>query len=138
MAAATHTGDGADNLTDEIIHYCCVTVQDEEMPLVHVGVFIEKATPFLEEFLERLTVMSYPTARLRLFIHNNVGGDAPAASVPAALSDPLTRSHRWFTTSATSTGSGSATAPSSWTPSWSDLRRTCRRARPETWRRKWR
>lgn len=43
------------------------------MPLVHVGVFIEKATPFLEEFLERLTAMSYPTARLRLFIHNNVG-----------------------------------------------------------------
>ncbi|TNM93932.1 hypothetical protein fugu_002108 [Takifugu bimaculatus] len=46
--------------------------EEEEMPLVHVGVFIEKATPFLEEFLERLTVMSYPTARLRLFIHNNV------------------------------------------------------------------
>lgn len=48
-------------------------VQEEELPLVHVGVFIEKATPFLEDFLERLTLMNYPTSRLRLFIHNNVG-----------------------------------------------------------------
>ncbi|CAF89795.1 unnamed protein product, partial [Tetraodon nigroviridis] len=38
-------------------------VPDEDMPLVHVGVFIEKATPFLEEFLERLTLMNYPTAQ---------------------------------------------------------------------------
>lgn len=51
------------------------------MPLVHMGVFIEKATPFLEEFLERLTLMNYPTARIRLFIHNNVGSEADAASV---------------------------------------------------------
>lgn len=48
--------------------------QEEDLPLVHVGVFIEKATPFLEDFLERLTLMTYPTARIRLFIHNNVGG----------------------------------------------------------------
>lgn len=47
------------------------------MPLVHVGVFIEKATPFLEEFLERLTLMNYPTERIRLFIHNNVGRRQP-------------------------------------------------------------
>uniref|UniRef100_H3C613 Procollagen-lysine, 2-oxoglutarate 5-dioxygenase 3 n=1 Tax=Tetraodon nigroviridis TaxID=99883 RepID=H3C613_TETNG len=46
-------------------------VPDEDMPLVHVGVFIEKATPFLEEFLERLTLMNYPRP-VRLFIHNNV------------------------------------------------------------------
>uniref|UniRef100_A0AAZ3SAT8 PLOD1-3-like GT domain-containing protein n=1 Tax=Oncorhynchus tshawytscha TaxID=74940 RepID=A0AAZ3SAT8_ONCTS len=29
-------------------------------------------TPFLEEFLERLTTLNYPTSRIRLFIHNNV------------------------------------------------------------------
>lgn len=52
------------------------------MPLVHVGVFIEKATPFLEEFLERLTMMTYPTARIRLFIHNKVGCEADVTSVP--------------------------------------------------------
>ncbi|KAK5889734.1 hypothetical protein CesoFtcFv8_015708, partial [Champsocephalus esox] len=44
----------------------------EEMPLVHIGVFIEHPTPFMEEFLERLTTMNYPLERVRLFIHNSV------------------------------------------------------------------
>ncbi|KAJ4945105.1 hypothetical protein JOQ06_013643 [Pogonophryne albipinna] len=44
---------------------------DEEMPLVHIGVFIEHPTPFMEEFLERLTTMNYPLERVRLFIHNS-------------------------------------------------------------------
>ncbi|XP_048885133.1 multifunctional procollagen lysine hydroxylase and glycosyltransferase LH3 [Brienomyrus brachyistius] len=47
-------------------------VPDEEMPLVHVAVFIEQPTPFLSEFLHRLTTMNYPLDRIRLFIHNNV------------------------------------------------------------------
>uniref|UniRef100_A0AAY4BZ66 PLOD1-3-like GT domain-containing protein n=1 Tax=Denticeps clupeoides TaxID=299321 RepID=A0AAY4BZ66_9TELE len=47
-------------------------VPDEEMPVVHVAVFIEQPTPFLEEFLKRLTTFNYPYTRLRLFIHNNV------------------------------------------------------------------
>uniref|UniRef100_A0A7N6AJ52 procollagen-lysine 5-dioxygenase n=1 Tax=Anabas testudineus TaxID=64144 RepID=A0A7N6AJ52_ANATE len=42
------------------------------MPLVYVAVFIEHPTPFMEEFLDRLTTLNYPTARIRLFIHNNV------------------------------------------------------------------
>ncbi|XP_016405100.1 procollagen-lysine,2-oxoglutarate 5-dioxygenase 3-like [Sinocyclocheilus rhinocerous] len=46
-------------------------VSDEEMPLVHVAVFIEQPTPFLEEFLERLATLIYPHTRIRLFIHNN-------------------------------------------------------------------
>lgn len=45
---------------------------DDQLPLVHVAVFIEQPTPFLEEFLERLTSLNYPVARIRLFIHNNV------------------------------------------------------------------
>ncbi|KAL0970781.1 hypothetical protein UPYG_G00247320 [Umbra pygmaea] len=45
---------------------------DEDLPLVHVAVFIVQPTPFLEEFLERLTTFNYPTSRIRLFIHNNV------------------------------------------------------------------
>ncbi|CAL8241234.1 unnamed protein product [Merluccius merluccius] len=45
---------------------------DEGLPLVYVAVFIEQPTPFLEEFLERLTTFNYPVARIRLFIHNNV------------------------------------------------------------------
>uniref|UniRef100_A0A3B4WXU6 Procollagen-lysine, 2-oxoglutarate 5-dioxygenase 3 n=1 Tax=Seriola lalandi dorsalis TaxID=1841481 RepID=A0A3B4WXU6_SERLL len=47
-------------------------VPDEELPLVYVAVFIERATPFMDEFLHRLTTLNYPTARIRLFIHNNV------------------------------------------------------------------
>ncbi|KAK5848041.1 hypothetical protein PBY51_005696 [Eleginops maclovinus] len=45
---------------------------DQQMPLVHIGVFIEHPTPFMEEFLERLTTMNYPLERVRLFIHNSV------------------------------------------------------------------
>ncbi|XP_036403801.1 multifunctional procollagen lysine hydroxylase and glycosyltransferase LH3 [Megalops cyprinoides] len=47
-------------------------VPDEEMPIILIAVFIEQPTPFLEEFLERLTTFNYPLSRLRLFIHNNV------------------------------------------------------------------
>ncbi|CAI5669840.1 unnamed protein product [Oreochromis niloticus] len=46
--------------------------EDEQMPLVYVAVFIEHATPFMEEFLERLSTVNYPKTRIRLFIHNNV------------------------------------------------------------------
>lgn len=114
-------------------------VQDEDMPLVQVGVFIQKATPFLEEFLERLTSMNYPTSRLRLFIHNNVGCQQapPLTSGPSPLTPDLWPPCRWSTTSATSSASGSAAAPSSWTSSWWGQRRTCPRARPGTWRREW-
>uniref|UniRef100_A0A8C2ZPQ8 procollagen-lysine 5-dioxygenase n=1 Tax=Cyclopterus lumpus TaxID=8103 RepID=A0A8C2ZPQ8_CYCLU len=42
------------------------------MPLVYLAVFIEHATPFMEEFLDRLTTLNYPPAKIRLFIHNNV------------------------------------------------------------------
>ncbi|KAA0706473.1 Procollagen-lysine,2-oxoglutarate 5-dioxygenase 3 [Triplophysa tibetana] len=47
-------------------------LSEEEMPLVHIAVFIQQPTPFLQEFLERLATLNYPHTRLRLFIHNNV------------------------------------------------------------------
>ncbi|XP_061664656.1 multifunctional procollagen lysine hydroxylase and glycosyltransferase LH3 isoform X1 [Syngnathoides biaculeatus] len=47
-------------------------IDQQDMPLVHVAVFIHHATPFMEDFLERLTALNYPLARLHLFIHNNV------------------------------------------------------------------
>uniref|UniRef100_A0A8C1NH60 procollagen-lysine 5-dioxygenase n=1 Tax=Cyprinus carpio TaxID=7962 RepID=A0A8C1NH60_CYPCA len=56
-------------------HGCGICDDDlldlSEMPLVHVAVFIEQPTPFLEEFLERLATLNYPHTRIRLFIHNN-------------------------------------------------------------------
>lgn len=113
--------------------------QDEEMPLVYIGVFIEHATPFMEEFLDRLTTLNYPPARIRLFIHNNVGLIQNLhwfASVKLCghLLKPLYRSS---TMSATSRCSGSVTELCSLMPSWLDPRRTCWRARPETWQCKW-
>ncbi|XP_060750983.1 multifunctional procollagen lysine hydroxylase and glycosyltransferase LH3 [Tachysurus vachellii] len=47
-------------------------VPDKEMPQVLIAVFIEQPTPFIEEFLKRLTTINYPHTRLRLFLHNNV------------------------------------------------------------------
>lgn len=46
--------------------------QDEELPWVLVGVFVEQPTPFLPQFLQRLLDWDYPGARLRLFLHNRV------------------------------------------------------------------
>lgn len=73
------------------------------MPLVHLAIFIEHATPFMEEFLERLATLNYPHSRLRLFIHNNVshaccdpspaagsdGSAGPAGGVPRAAHPEL-------------------------------------------------
>ncbi|KAG7495864.1 procollagen-lysine,2-oxoglutarate 5-dioxygenase 3-like [Solea senegalensis] len=61
---------GCGNCEDDLLFFN--DVPDEEMPLVYVAVFIEHATPFMEEFLERLVTLNYPSAKLRLFIHNNV------------------------------------------------------------------
>ncbi|KAK7129497.1 hypothetical protein R3I94_017648 [Phoxinus phoxinus] len=61
---------GCGNCDDDLLDQSHLS--DEEMPLVHIAVFIEQATPFLDEFLERLATLHYPHTRLRLFIHNNV------------------------------------------------------------------
>ncbi|XP_041094358.1 multifunctional procollagen lysine hydroxylase and glycosyltransferase LH3-like [Polyodon spathula] len=46
-------------------------LQDEKLPQVWIGVFIEQPTPFFPEFLERLVTMDYPSDKISLFIHNN-------------------------------------------------------------------
>ncbi|XP_062239522.1 multifunctional procollagen lysine hydroxylase and glycosyltransferase LH3 [Platichthys flesus] len=61
---------GCGGCDDDLLFYN--DVPDDEMPLVHVAVFIEHATPFMEEFLDRLTTLNYPKAKIHLFIHNNV------------------------------------------------------------------
>ncbi|XP_068611873.1 multifunctional procollagen lysine hydroxylase and glycosyltransferase LH3-like [Brachionichthys hirsutus] len=65
--AWTYEG-GCGTCDDDLLFFSA----DDEMPLVLVGVFIEHPTPFMEEFLERLVTLNYPTSRLRLFIHNKV------------------------------------------------------------------
>jgi procollagen-lysine,2-oxoglutarate 5-dioxygenase, invertebrate len=39
---------------------------------VVVGMFIEQATPFLEEYLDKIVAQDYPKSSLHLFIHNKV------------------------------------------------------------------
>lgn len=52
---------------------CCpLSMQDEALPSVLVGVFIEQPTPFLSLFFKRLLRLHYPQKRMRLFIHNHV------------------------------------------------------------------
>ena len=41
-------------------------------PLVLIGLFIERPTPFLDEFFEYITQLKYPKSRIGLFIRNNV------------------------------------------------------------------
>ncbi|XP_071545280.1 procollagen-lysine,2-oxoglutarate 5-dioxygenase 1-like isoform X2 [Panulirus ornatus] len=43
---------------------------EEELPKVTLAIFVEKATPFMEEFLEKIDDMEYPPSRMDLFIHN--------------------------------------------------------------------
>uniref|UniRef100_UPI00358F0521 multifunctional procollagen lysine hydroxylase and glycosyltransferase LH3-like n=1 Tax=Myxine glutinosa TaxID=7769 RepID=UPI00358F0521 len=45
--------------------------KDDALPKVTLGIFIEQPTPFLEDFLERLTTMNYPQAHISIFLHNN-------------------------------------------------------------------
>ncbi|ROT84301.1 putative Procollagen-lysine,2-oxoglutarate 5-dioxygenase 3 precursor [Penaeus vannamei] len=46
--------------------------KEEEMPAVALGVFVEKETPFLEEFLEKISNQVYPKEKIHLFVHNSV------------------------------------------------------------------
>ncbi|KAL3063595.1 hypothetical protein OYC64_000014 [Pagothenia borchgrevinki] len=45
-------------------------LQESEYPLVLIGIFIQKPTPFVTVFFERLLKLQYPKNRLKLFIHN--------------------------------------------------------------------
>ncbi|KAJ8667494.1 hypothetical protein QAD02_009157, partial [Eretmocerus hayati] len=44
----------------------------EAYPKLLLAVFVEKPTPFLEEFFQRLVDQLYPKNRLHLFVHNRV------------------------------------------------------------------
>ncbi|KAK5923155.1 hypothetical protein CgunFtcFv8_000151 [Champsocephalus gunnari] len=45
-------------------------LQESEYPLVLIAIFIQKPTPFVTVFFERLLKLQYPKNRLKLFIHN--------------------------------------------------------------------
>ncbi|XP_072930383.1 procollagen-lysine,2-oxoglutarate 5-dioxygenase isoform X2 [Epargyreus clarus] len=49
-----------------------IELKEDALPTVLLAVFIEQATPFLEEFLQELYQLDYPKARLHLLLRNNV------------------------------------------------------------------
>ena len=46
--------------------------QKEEYPKILMGLFIEKPTPFIPEFLNRMMRLDYPKKRIDLLIHTTV------------------------------------------------------------------
>ncbi|RMX35950.1 hypothetical protein pdam_00005243 [Pocillopora damicornis] len=48
------------------------SLKEEEYPKILMGLFVEKPTPFIPEFLNRMMQLEYPKKRIDLFIHNTV------------------------------------------------------------------
>lgn len=49
-----------------------IELKEDALPVVMVSVFIEQATPFLEEFLKQIYEIDYPKEKIHLFLHNTV------------------------------------------------------------------
>uniref|UniRef100_A0A6I8QMR6 procollagen-lysine 5-dioxygenase n=1 Tax=Xenopus tropicalis TaxID=8364 RepID=A0A6I8QMR6_XENTR len=64
----THEG-GCEVCDDDLLDLSML--EDDALPQVLLGVFIEQPTPFLPQFLERLVQLDYPRNRLSLYIHNS-------------------------------------------------------------------
>ncbi|XP_021950567.1 procollagen-lysine,2-oxoglutarate 5-dioxygenase 1 [Folsomia candida] len=47
-------------------------IKEDDLKPVLIGVFIERPTPFLEEFLHKITLLDYPKKKVHFFLHNNV------------------------------------------------------------------
>ncbi|KAK3104424.1 hypothetical protein FSP39_001801, partial [Pinctada imbricata] len=45
-------------------------MKDDDLPTILLALFIEFPTPFIEEYLERVSKLNYPKSRMDLFIHN--------------------------------------------------------------------
>ncbi|XP_047484397.1 procollagen-lysine,2-oxoglutarate 5-dioxygenase 2-like isoform X1 [Penaeus chinensis] len=70
LARAWNPEEGCRSCWDDMI--TLDPAKEEEMPAVALGVFVEKETPFLEEFLEKIASQVYPKQRINLFVHNSV------------------------------------------------------------------
>jgi procollagen-lysine,2-oxoglutarate 5-dioxygenase len=46
--------------------------QLSQWPNVTMGIFIEKPTPFLREFFQKINKLNYPKEKISVVIHNNV------------------------------------------------------------------
>ncbi|KAK1117502.1 hypothetical protein K0M31_016535 [Melipona bicolor] len=48
------------------------TATPKSYPIILIAIFIERPTPFLNEFLAAIYRQAYPKSKLHLFVHNNV------------------------------------------------------------------
>lgn len=70
LASAWTSSEGCINC--KLGHIDLQALSDSEKPTVLVSLFIEGATPFLEEQLEKVAALEYPKNRMHVFIHNAV------------------------------------------------------------------
>ncbi|KAK7076278.1 Procollagen-lysine,2-oxoglutarate 5-dioxygenase 1, partial [Halocaridina rubra] len=69
LARAWNPEEGCRSCWDDMI---AIDLKNEaELPKVTIGIFIEKATPFLEEFFQKIVALTYPKSKISIFIHNN-------------------------------------------------------------------
>lgn len=64
--------DGCVACADDTLDLSLDSPKEEEYPKILMGLFIEKPTPFIPEFLKRMLLLDYPKKRMDLFIHNAV------------------------------------------------------------------
>lgn len=67
--------DGCVTCTDDT--FSLDSHKEEEYPKILMGVFIEKPTPFIPEFLRRIMLQDYPKKHIDLLIHNVVPYHTP-------------------------------------------------------------
>lgn len=65
--------DGECNTVNEDL----LELDEENLPTVMLALFIEKATPFIEEWFEGIAKINYPLKKMDLFIHSNVDYHKP-------------------------------------------------------------
>ncbi|GAB6033651.1 hypothetical protein CHUAL_013714 [Chamberlinius hualienensis] len=61
------------------------TLNEDQYPTVVMGIFLEKPTPFLEEFLQRVGALVYPKNKIDLYIHVNLKVELQMEEVLAFL-----------------------------------------------------
>uniref|UniRef100_A0A915KFH2 PLOD1-3-like GT domain-containing protein n=1 Tax=Romanomermis culicivorax TaxID=13658 RepID=A0A915KFH2_ROMCU len=44
--------------------------QPEKLPIITLALFVEKLTPFLNQFFEKIVELNYPKSKIHLFLHN--------------------------------------------------------------------
>ncbi|XP_069364652.1 procollagen-lysine,2-oxoglutarate 5-dioxygenase [Maniola hyperantus] len=49
-----------------------IELKEDALPTVMLAVFIEQATPFMEEFLQQIIEIDYPKKKIHLYLRNNV------------------------------------------------------------------